>query len=474
MWWEHHAADILDLKHHLYAPRITSSSPLLWGGRQPSRKDAERPIRRTVQTVVIPTLRIALDNPNLHREIRYAVVVALGRLGAIEHAETVRDIVSGRRPFHGGAEAALFSLALLRVEPGHPDSNRMDWWIRGFAKDPNLKPRLRSLAASLGAAPRIAAPTLESPDGVRARFLLTAARQLDTRWLPLTIAWLDDPRAPPLTLRAAALAAGSLAPEAPPSLRRSIVDRLRAVVRDESADLELRVLCCFALGDIATPDARLDLVDFARTQPLPIQLAALFAAHGVRDQLTRVHRAALRRVVRGLDGPADYAAMIRLCRGLYRDTTAIEELLRQAPTRGDASTALGLLGNASTRIVETLGNAVDRTTDPTIRRNAACALVMLRAPELDARLVKRFEAALTFQHQASWIDTIGRVGSHASVPALIDILFDERRPVALRAAAVQALGRMGDLRPRSPFTNASHLFIPGLEEPRISSWLAQR
>jgi len=431
-------------------------------------------MRRAVQTVVIPTLRIALDNPKLHREIRYAVVVALGRLGAIEHAQTVRDIASGRRPFDGGAEAALLSLSLLRGEPGHPDSNRMDWWIRGFAQDPNLEPRTRSLASFLGATPLIAAPTLESPDGVRARFLLTAARQLHTRWLPLAIAWLDDTGAPPLTSRAAALAVGSLAPEAPPALRRSIVDRLRAGVRDESADLELRVLCCFALGDVASRDARLDLVDFARTQSLPIRLAALFAAHGIRDQLTRKHRAALRHVVRGLDGPADYAAMIRLCRGLYRDTTAIEELLQQTPTQGDASTALGLLGSASTRVVETLGNALDRTTDPTIRRKAACALVMLRAPELDARLLERFEAARSFRHQASWIDTIGRVGSHASVPTLIELLFDERRPVALRAAAVQALGRIGDLRPRSPFTNASHLFVPGLEEPRISSWLAQR
>jgi hypothetical protein len=216
------------------------------------------------------------------------------------------------------------------------------------------------------------------------------------------------------------------------------------------------------------------LINFAQTRSLPVRIASLFALHEFLDELSPIQRDTLRTAASRLEGPADYTPMMDLCRGLYGDSAAIPNLLRHLPRSRHAALALGLLGNATTEVLDALWCQLKRTKDPAAQRNITFALTMLRARDVDIYVEDRLTTARTFADQASWIETIGRVGTHIHVPALIAILHDTRRSVALRAAAVQALGRMGDLRPHSPFPEATHVFAPGLEEPRIDTWLAQR
>jgi len=218
-------------------------------------------------------------------------------------------------------------------------------------------------------------------------------------------------------------------------------------------------------------------MDFARSDILAIRLAALLGLTQRLGDLDSEQRTRVRADARALADatvPSEYQPTIDLCRALHGDKASIPDLIRRVPSSPSASLALGLLLEAQPTVIDALRSAVEKTNRPAIRTNAAIALTLLRQRNHIAWLIRRLKTSRSFLEQSTIVSVLGRIGDQTAADPLLDVYLDPRRPAALRAAAAQALGRLADLRRTDPFLRDSTLFVPGLAEPVVEGWLAQR
>jgi HEAT repeat protein len=82
-WWAYNNDDILNLKTHIYAERVSSSSPLHFASRQDeeNRRNAQRPTERAVKKTIIPALMRSLNRKSDHEDIHGGALIALGKIG---------------------------------------------------------------------------------------------------------------------------------------------------------------------------------------------------------------------------------------------------------------------------------------------------------------------------------------------------------------------------------------------------------
>jgi len=434
-------------------------------------------MRRAVQTRIIPALIRVLRAKDNHPEVRSATLLALGHVHVFDTVEMMRKMSREQSNGELIQLAAVTSLRLMRGEPGIPERDAVEIWLNDMGRDKRLPEPIRAAAEFACSTPQMRSAPFAASDAATARWVLRAARRKLELEIPIILAGLTEAMTPPLTRKACAVAGGLLTPLAVPVIRRRIVDQLRAIVRDARQDMELRTLACLALANARTLASRLDLLAFAQSDNLAIQTAALLAA-GRRlldfDAEQRRQLTARARALASGPEPSEYRSLIGICRALHADRTAIPELLPRVAHEPHASLALGLLMDTRQPVLTALHAAARTSRIAAVRQGAAMALTMLRENSHKDALVKQLRQSTSFFDQATLVATLGRIRARAAIDPLIGILLDPKRTAALRALAARALGHIGDFRSRSTFEDDACAFVPGLDEPLVDAWLAQR
>jgi len=158
---------------------------------------------------------------------------------------------------------------------------------------------------------------------------------------------------------------------------------------------------------------------------------------------------ALRAALEDAAGPVERGAYATAL-GLTRDAGAAE-LLRpyivgeDENLRGQAAVALGLIGDrASIPALQAVVTSDLNRYRAGLLREAAIALALLGDREASDYLVERLESASHMMEQVSFASALGFVGDAKTIPALVEIVKDERRSETTRAFSAVALGIICD------------------------------
>jgi HEAT repeat protein len=268
--------------------------------------------------------------------------------------------------------------------------------------------------------------------------------------------------------RSAAIAAGVLGARADAAGRKEAVAALLRYLRTARGDPSGQNFAIIALSQIGTEKALRHLLELAengrygqrpfaalglgthvfyrrraaeegRGEPMDPELE-----HRIRDKLATLSD-------RVKD--SDTRAAMMLARGLVRDRSALDELVRivskksAAPElRAHCCVALGLLGDARAEVKDALRLALRERTSMDLRRSAATGLGLLRDAGFVDLLLDQLERAKSFAVQGQVITAIGTIGDVRAVPALARLLEDQGQPAATRAMAAVGLGMIGDVR----------------------------
>jgi HEAT repeat protein len=268
--------------------------------------------------------------------------------------------------------------------------------------------------------------------------------------------------------RSAAIAAGVLGAKADAESKREVVNALRGYVRKTSGDPSGVNFAIIALSQIGTDPAMRILLDLARHGRYGQRQ---FAGLGLATHLFYRRRAVEQKRGDPLDPDLantivktlvecseknrdhDTRAAFMLCRGLVKDESAIEELVRivakrsVAPMlRGYCCVALGLIGDARAEVKEALYLALGERRDESLRRSAATGLALLHDAKVVDTLLRELERAHSFAVKGQLILAIGTIGDQSAVEKLVRMLEDKGQPSLTRAMAAVGLGMIGDTR----------------------------
>jgi HEAT repeat protein len=299
----------------------------------------------------------------------------------------------------------------------------------------------------------------------------------DPKALPTINKILGSRRSGRIVKRSAAIAAGVLGAKAEGQLKHDTVQALLRFVRKSGGDPSGENFALIALSQIGTEKAIGALLDFADNgkygqRPFAaLGLATMIfyndrdAEEGKADAMDEDLRKKIVDKLIKLSGKykdADTKAAFLLARGLVKDKTAIEDLVNTVAKksadpllRGFSCVSLGLIGDASEHVKETLKLGLRERKSTDLRRDAATGLALLRDAEVVKLLLAELKKAKSFAVQGQLITAIGTIGDHTAIDPLVQILDDRSQPLATRAMAAVGLGMIGDLRPLPPLSRVS-------------------
>ena len=268
--------------------------------------------------------------------------------------------------------------------------------------------------------------------------------------------------------RSAVIAAGILAAKASDELKEEAVKIIHAYVTRKAKDPSGENFGIIALSQIGTEAALntlLKLADSGKYGQRP------FAGLGLATYVFYNRRAVAEKrgepmnkdlevkivnTIRKLSDKykdSDTKAAFMLCRGLVKDKSAIDELVKVASKkstapvlRGFCCVALGLIGDAREDVKDALRLALGERKSTDLRRDAATGLGLLRDAEVGKLLLRELKKAKSFAVQGQLITAIGTIGDHTAIQPLVDLLDDKGQPSQTRAMAAVGLGMIGDLR----------------------------
>jgi len=267
--------------------------------------------------------------------------------------------------------------------------------------------------------------------------------------------------------RSAAIAAGVLGAKADDGQKKQTVNALLYYLRTAKGDSSGTNFALIALSRVGTRRAIIQLLDVAENGRYSRRP---FAALGLATRIFYTDRAAKLGTGEAMDRDlrdrivnrfrklskkfkdSDTRAAFMLARGLVKDETAIDELVKIAskrsanPTlRGYCCEALGLLGKSREDVRDALKLALSERRNKDLRRSAATGLGLLHDPDVVKILVKELKRAKSFAVQGQLIQAIGTIGDNRAIEPLSDLLEDRSQPAQTRAMAAVGLGMIADL-----------------------------
>ena len=122
--------------------------------------------------------------------------------------------------------------------------------------------------------------------------------------------------------------------------------------------------------------------------------------------------------------------------------------VRDPAARGHLMIAVGLVGEAGAQ--KMMREELERAkAQPRLLWNNAVALGLMGDREVQSRLLKLLEEGRSAATLTSVSAALGKVGTAAAIAPLLAIVGNERHPALTRAAAIDALGIVGDTEPLS-------------------------
>jgi len=478
------------------------------------RASLRTPLDPRARAALLSPLLRSLGRPDDHEDIHAGALVALGRIGAVEHAPLFRDAAldelrgRGGRRIHLGlqaSEAGVLALGLLPVSAGGGEfidgalaeivgserlrSRERVWGAVGLglrrdrqaiktlrrllAMEPGNEDLTAGLLCGLGLIgdPAVV-PDLnaafesgvlcgrQTSDTVRAFVGYAIAKLADARSLAAAARVTATSAAGPLARRSAVIALGTCCATASDSQRAEAVHALERFVAAGPGDPSERHFAIIALGRIGTEPALRHLIALTRDgvgcQP---EFACLgLATHvfdadrrgGMDPKLREEIVAALREGTLVHKAPEPRAAFL-LGLGLVKHRDSVAELAVAATKggtdpllRGGACVALGLIGEASPRVMEALTLALRETSSVDLRIDAATAIGMLRDASALPMLLDMFGRTRAFSVQAAIVRAIGMIGDASAIAPLAAVLDDTAASEQSRALAAAGLGLLGD------------------------------
>jgi HEAT repeat protein len=278
---------------------------------------------------------------------------------------------------------------------------------------------------------------------------------------------LGSRRAGQIHKRSAAIAAGVLGAKANEQGRDKAVKSLQSYIRKSNGDSSGENFSIISLSQIGTLDALKTCLELAADGQNDQKA---FAALGLATHFFYKERAAGRDGETGIDPKfrnevvekiralsdkfkdADTQAAFFLARGILKDKTVIEPLTmivadtgKDATLRGFCCVALGLVGDTSEKVKESLKLALKDKKSNDLRRDAATGLGLLRDAEVVKILLDELKNAKSFAVQAQIIQAVGTIGDHTAIEPLVEILDNKNENEGTRAMAAVGLGMIGDL-----------------------------
>jgi HEAT repeat protein len=308
---------------------------------------------------------------------------------------------------------------------------------------------------------------IKGNDRVRAFCGYALSKLGDVEAIPDLMQALKSRSVGTLTKRSSAIALGVLGAKASPKRKDEVVRALVSYLRTARGDVAGMNFAAIALSRVGTDKALhklLDLAENGRYAQRP------FAALGLGTRVWYADRAVERRAGEPMDADLRLKIVVKLvelsqrfkdietraafmlARGLVKDKTAIEPLVKMVSKRsahpllrGHGCVALGLIGDASEDVKDALRLSLGDRRNADIRRNAATGLSLLRDAETVTLLLDELKKARSFAVQGQLITAIGTIGDHRAVAPLVELLDDMGQPTQTRAMAAVGLGMIADL-----------------------------
>ncbi|MHC4408271.1 MAG: HEAT repeat domain-containing protein [Planctomycetota bacterium] len=399
-WWAYNNDDILNLKSHIHENGLSSATPARFLTRQDENnvKDATLPTRRRVITHIIPALMHSLNRPRDHEDIHGGALVALGKVGAMEHAALFESAAFNRLKTNKGVavklglqatESGVLALGMLpNLKPAEKKEVR-EICLK-IIDDSSLRSRERAWAAvclGLQRDTEAVKPLVELlnrkysgeakrnvPAGIlcalgligsdEPRTLLETSledRKLDARVLaytayalgkignaesvPLLAKVLKSRSYSRLTLRSVSTALGLCAANGDETTQSVAVKSLKRYMAKSSGDRTGENFATIALSRIGSDEAirtLLSIIDKgSRTQKpyaaLGLGTLAWYRAKEKRPLDSATFNKIREVVARGSEkfGDTETKAAFMITRGLLKDRSAIEECVKIVSRRGD-------------------------------------------------------------------------------------------------------------------------------------------
>jgi len=401
-WWAYNNDDILNLKEHIHANGVTSATGFyfLSGKDRNNVAEALLPTRRAIATKIIPALRRSLDRAGDHEDIHGGALVALGKIGSIEHAGLFEAAAFDRlktvrgKSLELGLQARESGVLALGMLPDLDDRGKEE--VRAIClkiiRDDTMRSRERAWAAvclglqrDAGAIPDLLELLDRDYDGEAKRSVpagilcalgligdaaprdrleaMLGDRRADDRvlaYVGYALGKIGDPRSLPalsrvlksrsqsrFARRSAATAIGLCAANGSEEEQAVAVKALRRYLDKSAGDRTGENFATIALSRIGNDEAirtLLALLDKGGYLQKPYAALGLGTLAWYRERDKRPLDAALlskirTAVARGSERHKDSEtkAAFMIARGLLKDRTAIEECVRIVSRRGDAT-----------------------------------------------------------------------------------------------------------------------------------------
>ena len=303
---------------------------------------------------------------------------------------------------------------------------------------------------------------------VRAFACYALAKIGDPQALNVVLKVLGSRRVQRPTRRSAAIAAGVLGAKAGPDERDAAVHALISLVKKGGRDPSMTNFALVSLGRIGTDDALRALLKVAengRYGQRPFAGLALATCVFYRDRAAKAGEGEAlnpklrERIVAKLADlsdrfkDVDTRAAFLLCRGLVKDQSAGDELVRiiakrstHKELRAYSCVALGLLGRNDRVALDALRLALRERGSAELRRSAATGLALLHDSGVVDLLLAELKKAKSFAVQGQLILAIGTVGHQGAITPLTQLAEDRSQPAQTRALATAGIGMIADLK----------------------------
>lgn len=467
-WWGYNRERYLRIRERLQQRTVRSGTD----APNPTGELFDREGLR--QTILTPLMIEALGHEE--EEIRTAAAVALGKFRAKAAIEPLKKRFTDDR-IRQVREAALVGLLLMR------DASLRDWF-RGVVESPKETRRVRGMAVmALGflgdsaylesilkgkvkidmradlreihSTAALALGFTQSPfsgstlhkvtkqyepsDAARAFAPVSLARLDYLPAVPTLLGLVKDRRADAGVRYGAAIAAGTLIPQAD-------VETIELLGKKAQKDHDrtLRGFLAISLGRIGGDEAAKHLVAGLKYAQ-PSERGFFYIALG----LTRSEEAGslLLDEFKKIKNNSDRGACaIGIGLSGYRKAAPTLRKRVQEKVNMDFTPhcmlALGLLDDRES--IPVIQELLKEYKDPALRSEGAVALALLRRTAAIPELIELLRTSKSLRSRGAIVQALGLVGTDKAVDPLLEIYKDTKRPEVERAMALAALGRIGD------------------------------
>ncbi len=371
-----------------------------------------------------------LERQGLHRDLRVALLVALGRQQASGVPDGVRD---GLRGVAMGKRA--FGRRWSRIERSHALTAAVRLGGHGSGAFLRRVLERKRQSEEVRRAAFIAVGTL-------AEAMSTDERLLTARSLRAGMDHARDPLTEGLGWIAAGQLLGADLAEGSTSLLAQ-GDLVRRLMREsERGRLATRGFAAIGLG-LAGRAARAEerIVGVFRSEASKALHEAL--AHGRGDDKLRGSYA----VALGLLEASSSSALLR---------DIVSDDARDPELRGHAAVALGQIGDAKPDVRRALNLALADPRDEELRRQASFGLALLGGRVVSTQLLRELEHGTTERLLSQVVLALGQLGDLQAVDSLVKHASDASRSELAQALGVVALGLLMDPEPRPSLLRLMH------------------